>query len=78
MANDNWRADLVPKVKLKMVTLTYFVLTIKEHILKKRRVGLHLRKKLIERYEPSGKIWYFDSNVLNSYEKETTYTRFIC
>ena len=62
-----------------MVTLTYFVLIIKEHILKNQRVGLHLRMKLIERYEPSGKIWYFDSNVLNSYEKmKTTYTRFIC
>ena len=52
-----------------MVILTYFVLIIKEHILKKARVGLHLRMKLIERYEPLGKIWYFDSNVLNSYEK---------
>ena len=33
------------------------------------RPGLDLRKKIIQRYEPPGKIFYYDSNVLVSYEK---------
>jgi len=36
----------------------------------KDKPGLKLRKDLIDRYEPTGKIFYYDSNVLVSYEKE--------
>ena len=70
VANDNWRAELVPESSIKNGYSHVFCFNYQRTYPKKaERVGLHLRMKLIERYEPSGKIWYFDSNVLNSYEK---------
>ena len=70
VANDNWRAELVPESKVKNGYSHVFCFNYQRTYPKKaERVGLHLRMKLIERYEPLGKIWYFDSNVLNSYEK---------
>ena len=36
IANDNWRAELLNESKVKNGSLTYFVLIIKEHILKKQ------------------------------------------
>ena len=70
VADDNWRAELVPESKVKNGYSHVFCFNYQRTYPKKaERVGLHLRMKLIERYEPLGKIWYFDSNVLNSYEK---------
>jgi len=68
--DNNWKADIVPDTEVKEGYSHVFCFNYQRKYPKKiERAGLHLRKKLIERYEPPGKIWYFDSNVLVSYEK---------
>ena len=70
LANDNWRAELVPDTEVKNGYSHVFCFNYQREMPRKtERAGLKLRRHLIERYEPPGKIWYFDSNVLVSYEK---------
>lgn len=71
LANDKWRADLVPDDQVKNGYSHVFCFNFQRTMpAKENRTGLILRRRLIERYEPEGKIWYFDSNILGTYEKK--------
>jgi len=71
LANDNWRAELSPDDKVKNGHSHVFCFNFQRTMpAKEDRTGLILRRRLIERYEPEGKIWYFDSNILGTYEKK--------
>ena len=66
--NNQWQANLIDNYNLGKGTHAFcFNYQRKVH---RPRPGLDLRKKIIDRYEPAGKIWYYDSNVLVSYEQE--------
>ena len=74
LANDNRRADLVPEFDVKNGYTHVFCFNYQRDLPNREgRPGLVLRKRLIDRYEPDDKIWYFDSNVLISYEKHKSH-----
>jgi hypothetical protein len=65
--NKDWRANLVEKYEMSNGDYA-FCFNFQRDV-PRSRPGLDLRKKIINRYEPPGKIFYYDSNVLVSYEK---------
>ena len=65
--DQNWIANLVDNYE--MSNGDYAFCFNYQRDIPEGRPGLDLRKKIIQRYEPSGKIFYYDSNVLVSYEK---------
>jgi len=66
--NPNWAAKLIDNYNLSDGTHA-FCFNYQRDIVRDR-AGLHLRRKVIDKYLPSGKIFFFDSNVLIAYEKE--------
>ena len=66
--NPNWVAKLIDNYNLSDGTHA-FCFNYQRDIIRDR-VGLHLRSKVIDKYLSSGKIFFFDSNVLISYEKK--------
>ena len=67
VSNENWRARLIEGYEMSDGTHA-FCFNFQRDI-HRSRPGLEFRKKIIDSYEPVGKIWYYDSNVLVSYEK---------
>ena len=65
--DQNWIANLVDNYE--MSNGDYAFCFNYQRDIPRSRPGLDLRKKIIQRYEPPGKIFYYDSNVLVSYEK---------
>jgi hypothetical protein len=65
--DQNWIANLVDNYE--MSNGDYAFCFNYQRDIPTSRPGLDLRKKIIQRYEPPGKIFYYDSNVLVSYEK---------
>ena len=68
VGNNDWRAKLVDSYD--MSDGDYAFCFNYQRDVHRSRPGLDLRKKIINRYEPPGKIFYYDSNVLVSYEKQ--------
>ena len=65
--DQNWIANLVDNYE--MSNGDYAFCFNYQRDIPRSRPGLDLRKKIIQRYDPPGKIFYYDSNVLVSYEK---------
>ena len=69
--NENWKAKVIDDFELSTDNpgTHAFCFNFQREI-QRPKPALVLRKKIIEKYEPPKKIWYYDSNVLVSYEKD--------
>jgi len=78
VGDNRWRSNLIDGYEMSNGTHA-FCFNYQRDV-PRSRPGLDLRKKIIQTYEPTGKIFYFDSNVLVSFEKDkhnpiTSYVR---